>query len=99
VQIDRQRVHGYHFVGFGPGELAKPRGREPVIGQPRTVRLKVSFDPETRPVFEFFLHVSHSVLWLQAERVTAEIDGRPAVPRLREVEAGSERAEFVRGVQ
>src|SRR5688572_11699823 len=56
-------------------------------------------DAVSRPVVQFFLHVANGGLGLQAERVSAKVDGPQSLCGRREIEALTERAEFVRSVQ
>ena len=55
VEVDREPIHGHHFVGVCACQMAEALDKPFVVVDPRMATLKVAFHPQRRPVFQLDL--------------------------------------------
>src|SRR5258708_30927260 len=74
MQVYRQRIHDDHFRGLRADQICSLLRQQPVIGHPWVRRVEMAFQTEIGPVSQLLMKVGAHALWLQAERMSAEIN-------------------------
>lgn len=67
MQVDGERIHCDYFAIEGAGEFCETAGCLAMIGQPGTLRMKVSINRVVFPVGEFLVNVVDGQSGLQAK--------------------------------
>ena len=75
MQIDREGIHGNHFVWFCACQMTQPFRKALMVVYPWIRGVKVTFDAPFGPVLKFSFQRLLCRLWLQAQGVSCEIDG------------------------
>ena len=73
VQVDREGVHGHHFIRPRTTQVGQARAQVPVIGNPRPRSLFVTQHTEVRPVIELGVDQLPCLQWHQSQRVAAKV--------------------------
>ena len=74
VEINGERIHYHGLDRLCANQAGHLFGEEFVIRQPGMLRVKMAFDAKRLPVFKLLLDIPARGFWLQAERVTGEIN-------------------------
>src|SRR5687768_5208214 len=99
VQVDRERVHRHDFLRACTDQSRERRRGTLVIRHPRPSPGEVSLDRKRAPVLHALRHVALSELWLDAQRVPAQVEERRAVLTLRYLEARPPVVQRIGGVE
>ena len=67
MKIHRERVHHHDLAGQGAHQSRSRLPESFVVVEPWPGRFEVSFDAESSPVIEFFLHPRTDAAWHQAQ--------------------------------
>ena len=99
MQIDGQRVHRDDFGRKRPDDVSEAVSKILVIRIPRSRRIEVPLDAELRPVIEFLFDDRSRRDRLQAEGVSHEVRGVPAIRSLWKMKSTSESDERIEAVE